>query len=203
LPFAVTHPTYADVAIETLKQKFNIQENYFYSPNQFWAHKNHKVVVEAIELIKKEFENILVVFSGKESDYRNATFVDDLKKLVKDKGLEKNILFLGFIDRKEQLCLMKNALAIIQPSLFEGWSTVVEDAKAMNQFVIASDLRVHREQLKQNALFFEPANEFALVEAMKKVLNKEFENKDNDYKQDIHRFAKRFLQIVNCIKPSS
>ncbi len=39
--------------------------------------------------------------------------------------------FLGFIDRGEQLQLMKNSIAIVQPSLFEGWSTVVEDTKAM------------------------------------------------------------------------
>jgi hypothetical protein len=36
---------------------------------------------------------------------------------------------------------MKNATAIMQPSLFEGWSTVIEDAKSLQVPVIASDLK--------------------------------------------------------------
>ena len=33
----------------------------------------------------------------------------------------------------DQLRLMKESLGVIQPSLFEGWSTVIEDAKALNK----------------------------------------------------------------------
>jgi hypothetical protein len=54
---------------------------------------------------------------------------------------------------------MNHALAIIQPSLFEGWSTVVEDVKAMNQHIIVSDLNVHRDQLGVQAFYFNPNNE--------------------------------------------
>jgi hypothetical protein len=61
---------------------------------------------------------------------------------------------------------MQNALAIIQPSLFEGWSTVVEDAKALNQHVIASSLSVHKEQLEKNASFFDPFDYKRLAELM-------------------------------------
>ena len=49
---------------------------------------------------------------------------------------------------------MKHARAIIQPSKFEGWSTVIEDAMAMNQPVIASDLRVNEEQLGDLGVYF-------------------------------------------------
>jgi hypothetical protein len=50
---------------------------------------------------------------------------------------------VGFIDRAEQTMLLKNAISIVQPSLFEGWSTVVEDAKALNQYMILSDIPVN------------------------------------------------------------
>ena len=196
LPFAVTHPKYNDIGIDELKRKFKIDRNYFYTPNQFWVHKNHKIIIESVELLKKDIEDILVIFSGKENDYRNTAYVDDLKRMVKEKGLEKNILFLGFIDRKEQLCLMKNAIAIIQPSLFEGWSTVIEDAKAMNQFVIASDLRVHKEQLVQNALFFNPDDKNSLIEAVLNVLNNNVEIVDNNYTETVKRFAENFINVV-------
>jgi len=197
LPFAVTHPDYEKLNIEEIKQKYNIQRKYFYTPNQFWAHKNHKIVIEAVELLKKETNNILVIFSGKENDYRAIIpVVDELKKTVKEKDLEEKILFLGFIDRKEQLCIMKNAMAIIQPSFFEGWSTVVEDAKAMNQFVIASDLKVHKEQLNQNVLFFNPRDKYSLADSMSKIMNENFERYDNNYMESVELFAKNFINII-------
>ena len=49
---------------------------------------------------------------------------------------------------------MKNAKAIIQPSLFEGWSTVIEDARSLQVPVIATDLTVNIEQLGDKGKYF-------------------------------------------------
>ena len=196
LPFAVTLPDYTYIDIRKLKQKFNIKVDYFYAPNQFWAHKNHKIIIEAVECLKNRGIEITVIFSGKEHDYRNLNYVDELKKIIQEKSIEKNIIFLGFIDRKEQLCLMKNAIAIIQPSRFEGWSTVIEDAKAMNQFVIASNLKVHQEQLKQNVFFFNPEDKNSLINMILKILNENIETCDNNYMEAVKRFAEDFIDII-------
>lgn len=42
--------------------------------------------------------------------------------------------------------LMKHAIAIINPSLFEGGSTTVEEAKSLLKVIILSGIPVHREQ---------------------------------------------------------
>jgi glycosyltransferase involved in cell wall biosynthesis len=202
LPFAVTHPEYEMINIEKLKLKHNIKRNYFFTPNQFWAHKNHKIVIEAIAYLKDKGVDVLIVFSGKEIDqrneYRNQSYVTNLKELVKIKSLDNNILFLGFIDRKELLCLMNNAIAIIQPSLFEGWSTVIEDAKAMNQFVIASNLKVHKEQIKQIVLFFNPNKAKELAKCIENIQKLSYiEKKDNNYRNSVEFFAQNFMSLIN------
>lgn len=195
--FAVTHPPYQHLKIEDLKRKFNITKEYYFAPNQFWIHKNHITIIKAIKLLKEQGHEVLVVFTGKEYDYRNPTYTDDLKNFVKEHQLTSNILFLGFIDRDEQLQLMNHAKAVIQPSLFEGWSTVVEDAKAMNQYVIASDIKVHREQLDNNCSFFEAKDEVALSELLYR-LNQESDivKQKNDYTLNVKRFAESFLQLI-------
>jgi glycosyltransferase involved in cell wall biosynthesis len=195
LQFAVIHPDYSTAPFEEIKRKYGLPENYFFCPNQFWVHKNQKLLLKGmIELRHKFNKEIQVVFTGKAHDHRNDTYYQEFEKLIKENGLEKNIITLGFIDRMEQLQIMKHALAVIQPSLFEGWSTVVEDAKAMNQDIIASDLNVHKEQLNGNALFFDPYDSYSLAEAIN-----EFEKKKPDFNYDIKRlnFAKNFLSIVN------
>ncbi len=66
---------------------------------------------------------------------------------------------------------MNNSIAIIQPSLFEGWSTVVEDAKALNKLYYSYlDLEVHREQINNNAYFFNPHEEILLAKALEKYV---------------------------------
>ncbi|MCF8428663.1 MAG: glycosyltransferase family 4 protein [Bacteroidia bacterium] len=194
--FAVTHPSYQHLNIVELKSKFGIIGDYFISPNQFWKHKNHIVILKAVKKLAEHDKNIKVVFTGKEYDYRNPTYTADLKKFVAENNLKEQVLFLGFIDRAEQLQLMYHAIAVIQPSLFEGWSTVVEDAKAMNQFVIASDIAVHQEQLKNNARFFNSSNEDELAEIFDYYSNHTIEKIQNDYSLNVKSFGEEFLKSV-------
>jgi len=44
------------------------------------------------------------------------------------------------------------------PTLFEGWSTAVEEAMTVGVPLLSSDLRAHREQAPENALFFDFGN---------------------------------------------
>jgi hypothetical protein len=49
---------------------------------------------------------------------------------------------------------MRTAALIIQPSRFEGWSTVVQDAVALGRPLLCSNIAVHREQVPRALGFF-------------------------------------------------
>jgi glycosyltransferase involved in cell wall biosynthesis len=198
LQFAVVNPPLESTNILDLKVKYGIEGEYFISPNQFWQHKNHTAIIEAAKILKNRGIPIKIVFTGKEYDYRNPDYTTDLKQKVLDYQLEKEILFLGFIDRMDQLILMKNAQAVIQPSLYEGWSTVVEDAKALNQTLIVSNISVHKEQLEDMAYFFAPDNFDELATLIEEVT----ENTENkirynlDYSLSILNFARKLNLLL-------
>jgi glycosyltransferase involved in cell wall biosynthesis len=196
--FAVTHPEFESLDIEMLREKFNLPVEYFFSPNQFWAHKNHIVVIKAAQILKQKGKPVVIAFSGKENDNRNPGYTEELKKYVADNQLEDVVRFLGFLDRREQLKLMKNAKAVIQPSLFEGWSTVIEDAMAMNQVVIASDLEVNLEQLGGSGWFFHQTDPIHLAEQMTILLN-ESPRINYNYVQKRNHFGQTINTIVNHI----
>ncbi len=197
LPFAVTHPDFSYEKIDDLLKKYNLRKNYFLVPNQFWAHKNHIVILKAVKNLIEKGINITVAFTGKDHDFRNIEYFKFLQKYIKDNKLKDNIFFLGFIDRKEQLCLMKNANAVIQPSLFEGWSTVVEDAKALNKLLILSDLPVHREQIKQNVCFFNPKDELELSNILDSNFKSPTKIKKIRYNESIKIFGLNLIELVN------
>jgi len=192
--FTVTHPDFSDVKKENIMHKFGIDRPYFYVPNQYWAHKNHPVVIDAVaDLVKQGKNDVLVLFSGKEWDDRNPDYVPSLKQRVKDMGLENNIKFLGFLDRKEQLVIMQNTQAVIQPSLFEGWSTVIEDAQALGTYVIASNIAVNQEQIQKNVRFFDPHDYKSLVTA---ILEDNFDVEPISYAERRLEQARRFMKMV-------
>lgn len=126
---------------------------YFLVANQLWRHKNHAVVLRALAELAADEAAPVVAFTGKEEDYRNPDFAASVKAFAAERGVAHRVRWLGFLPRGEQLALMKGARAVIQPSLCEGWSTVIEDAKALGVPVLASDIAVHREQLPGGVLF--------------------------------------------------
>lgn len=200
--FAVIHPSLEGLDIVRVKLKYGVEGDYFFSPNQFWQHKNQIAIIEAVKILRDKGVVVKVVFTGKEFDYRNPDYTINLKQKMVDYQLENQIIFLGFIDRTDQLLLMKNALAIIQPSLFEGWSTVVEDTKALNQTAIVSNIAVHREQLKHRGYYFDPHDYNALAEKMVEIKNNPLGKLkyDLDYSKNIKNFALNLKQIINNSK---
>jgi len=186
--------------VSTYLSKYGITKPYFICSNQFWKHKNHQAVLNALHELKNIYPQSLVVFTGQETDYRNPTHFQEILALREVLGLQEHTKFLGFIPRKEQLILMKAAIAVIQPSLFEGWSTVIEDAKSMSVPLIASAISVHKEQLEdyEAKLFFSPENPTELAACIAQMFNEKQQHSYN-YSRSINKFAHDFISIINTI----
>ena len=141
---------------QSLADKYGITEPYFLLPNQFWAHKNHLVVIEALAVLKRQAKSIVVLATGNTHDYRQPDHFPRLQARVAQLGLEREYRPLGIVTYGDLMGLMWHSIAVLNPSKFEGWSTTVEEAKSMGKAVILSDLPVHREQAPPGGSYFEP-----------------------------------------------
>lgn len=172
--------------------------------NQFWQHKNHKIVLEAIEYFNQFNENkeFYFVFTGKLSDYRNSEYINNIKDLFKRKTIKNRCILLGFIDRIEQIVIMKNAEFVIQPSLFEGWGTVVEDAKVLDKTILLSDIPVHREQMNEKSILFNPYNAEELADLISKEVKKDHHDDIDKGIKDMYKRARKyssgFQKLLGC-----
>jgi glycosyltransferase involved in cell wall biosynthesis len=194
--FAVKIPDLNGLENIDVLKKFQLPNVFFFAPNQFWRHKNHILVIKAVEILKNKGIKVMVAFSGKEHDYRSPGYTESIKNYVVEHDLQENIKFLGFLDRVDQLKLMELSAAIIQPSLFEGWSTVIEEAMAMNKVVLATDLDVNKEQLGDKGIYFgrNDANKCA------EVIERFVESPNTvsfDYKKKQLDFARDFMSCLN------
>lgn len=187
-------------------EKFGIQEKYIYLPNQFWVHKNHRTVFEAWKQLQEMGCQYLLVCTGSTKDYRNPNYFAELQAFIAEHGLQNSIKILDFIDREDQVQLYRSAAAILQPSLFEGWSTSLEDAKSLGKHLIVSDLPVHQEQCQKNTYFFEKLNPSSLAELIKNTWHElpqgyDFESEQQaliKYKQAIHDFGSNLVNTFSA-----
>lgn len=187
-----------------LEEKYDFKGAYFFLPNQFWLHKNHKIAFEAINIASKKNKNILLICTGEMEDNRSSNHFVELNEIISSNSLEKNILLLGKIPFNEMLSLMKNSIAVVNPSFFEGWSSTVEESKTMQQDIILSNIPVHIEQAKEIGTFFNPND----ADELAAILLDRFENQQNDkirYKiEDINirtmEFANQYRALIEVAK---
>lgn len=157
VPFAVRVAATQDAAgLQEIRHQYGLPEKFFFMPNQLWKHKNHLNVIEALNRLKQESEQVVIVASGNPKDGRHPEHPQHVVDTIKKYGLDEKLIFLGLIPFHHILPLMRLSAAVLNPSFFEGWSTTVEEAKAVGAPLLLSDLPIHREQTGGQAAFFDP-----------------------------------------------
>lgn len=198
-------------SISELEKKHKFSGKYFMLPNQFWIHKNHQAVIEAVSRLKSNGVNVLVLATGNTYDPRNPKHFSSLMQQVNISGIQDNFKVLGVISMEDLYVLMRSAIAIINPSLFEGWSTSVEEAKSLQKRIILSDIPVHREQNPKRGEFFPPHDTDMLVEKMNNIWKDKTEvtgkrnkllslERPTDINKNFCNFAKQYQEIILGLK---
>ena len=162
--FASVIEDFEGLDIGEVRKKYNVPEDYFMISNQFHKHKNHRVLLQSMALLKQDGKEIHMAMTGRLPDASHSSYMKELHSIIADNNLKPHISLLGVIPRNEQLLLMKHSRAVIQPSLFEGWSTVIEDAISLQVPVIAANIAVNIEQLGSKGNYFDPHNDAELAE---------------------------------------
>ena len=192
------------VRLSDLQRLHSFNRPYFLLPNQFWAHKNHRVVLSALQILKCRNQSLLVLATGSSEDNRNPSFFPALMEYAAKCDVLECFRVLGTIPFDHLVGLMQHATAFINPSRFEGWSTSVEEAKSMGKQIVLSDIPVHREQAPERGFFF-PANDPEALAAAMIAAHNEFDIRKEAAMQNEARvrfperqreFGEAYLQTV-------
>lgn len=187
--------------------KYNLPERFYLISNQFWQHKNHITVFKALKFLQEKKISPNIVCTGHLHDYRQVGYADTILKTIHELNISKQVFLLGLIPKLEQIQLLRRSVGLIQPSLFEGWSTVVEEAKVFGKSIILSDLAVNVEQNPPSSVFFKKESFEDLAEKIAKrweqlpagpdlILE---EKSKKDYLGEVDLFADRFLKIAEGV----
>lgn len=124
--------TYNLAKREQLRQELGLKEKFVVGHiGRFSYQKNHKFLIEIFEKIieKKENSHLVCVGVGE--------LQDEIKSIIKSKGLENNVSFLG--TRSDVPNLLSAFDVLLFPSFFEGMPNVVIESQASGLHCIISD----------------------------------------------------------------
>ena len=172
LPFSPS--PYLDEAISSdasyVLEKYNLTVDYFYYPAQFWAHKNHIRILQALRILRDERGWMPhVVFSGK--DYGNLSFIE---KSIKSYQLESQVTIVGFVPPEDLLGLYKSSIAVVMPTYFGPTNMPPIEAWVLGKPLIYSS--EFAKQVGNAALLVNPDNANEVADSMFQCRNVEVRN---------------------------
>jgi glycosyltransferase involved in cell wall biosynthesis len=146
--FALDDTTEANDALE----RHGLTPGFVFYPAQFWAHKNHVGLLQAIAILSSKHELALdAVFVG--SDKGTQAHV---RTVANELGLGAQVHFLGFVPRADLVTLYRQAFALAYVSYFGPENLPPLEAFALGCPVVAADVPGAREQLGDAALLASP-----------------------------------------------
>jgi len=179
LPFAPSlRSEWLTVDVAGARRKYGVPERYFIICNQFWVHKDHKTAFRAfastLRALPEGDQALALVCTGSMDDYRAPRHLGELRELLGQLNIAARVHLLGHIDKDDQIALLRGAIAVVQPTLFEGGpgGGALYDAVALGVPSIVSDIPVNREIDDAFVHYFKPQQPEDLARQMLEALRR-------------------------------
>lgn len=130
-----------------------IFRKYCFYPAQFWTHKNHKKLLEAVKMLKDKDVIVNFIFVGSEQNNK-----ENVLNQIAQCGLSEQIKILGYVSNEEMVYLYQHARALVMPTLFGPTNIPQLEAFEIGCPVATSNIYGIPEQVGDAALLFDPEN---------------------------------------------
>ncbi len=171
-------PVNNDILIDSLKSFNLVPKSFFLFVGTVQPRKNLERVVIAFSrwLLdsgqkQKTNDQKLIIVGSK------GWLSDDIYKLPKKLGIEDKVKFLGYVPEKDLPGLYSGAIALVFPSLFEGFGLPILEAQACGCPVITSKTSSMPEVAGQGAILVDPYSIDDIVKGMEQINNQVTRNK--------------------------
>ncbi|MGA2910793.1 MAG: glycosyltransferase family 1 protein [Candidatus Microgenomates bacterium] len=169
----------------------NEKTPYFIYAGNAYPHKNIGRLIEAIILLNTNSTHPvhLVITSSR------GIFTQRLEELIRDLGAGDFVKLSGFVSDEELFSLYRNSIALVFPSLSEGFGLPGLEAMAAQTLVAASDIPVFKEIYKNNAAYFDPNDANSIERCLRNIMNMKA-----DLREEKIRTAKEFVKRYSWSK---
>lgn len=144
--------------------RYRLEEGYYFYPAQFWAHKNHVRILEALATLAAGGLRRPAVFCG--GDMHNRRHVE---RVADELGVREQVRCLGFVPMQDMRGLYEGCAAVIMPTYFGPTNLPPLEAWRLGKPLVYS-IRC-AEHAGDAALCADPDDADDLARAMREVLD--------------------------------
>lgn len=186
---------------QQVRKKYGIDGKYFIYVGTLQPRKNLSRLIDAFANL--ENHSVKLVLGGKKG-WLFDQFFDQVKRL----GLEKRVIFPGFIPNEDLPGLFKSSLAYVLPSLYEGFGMPPIEAQAVGTPVVVSKVSSLPEVVGASGIYIEdPTSTENITAALEKVLSlKKSERlaiieagKENVKRFDWSNSSQKILEVLRSV----
>jgi glycosyltransferase involved in cell wall biosynthesis len=164
-PYLDAGETASNAAIA--RERLDLPERFLFFPAQFWPHKNHVRVVQALARIRSERGvDVDVVMCGSASDPIRASVLDEVHRTAAAEGVEDLVHILGYVEDDLMAPLYAASRGVLLPTFFGPTNIPILEAWGQGRPVLSSDLRGIREQCGEAAVLVDPTSVPAIAEGI-------------------------------------
>lgn len=174
--------------MEGSKPDIALPEEFFFYPAQFWPHKNHIRIIEALKILRDDKNiKVNVVFTGADRPVKKY-IIEEINK----RDLNDQVVFAGLVTSQELKYLYTRSQGLIYASLLGPNNIPPYEAVYLQKPVIISDIPGHREQMGNAALYFDPYSAQELAECIYTLLTDE--NAGRELSRNSEELHKKLLE---------
>jgi len=148
-----------------VRRRYGVPDRYVLYPAITWPHKNHSVLLRAVRAFNDRRRPVAAVFTGSAGPAHRAVLRE-----IEALRLDGQVSLLGHIPQRELACLYQDALALVCPSLFEGFGLPILEAFWSSCPVICSETTSCPEVGGDAALYIDPREPETIVGALESVV---------------------------------
>jgi glycosyltransferase involved in cell wall biosynthesis len=155
---------------QRVRKNYKLPDRFLFYPAQFWPHKNHLRVIEALGLLKDRYDmKIPVMFCGSRSGAIRERNFNDIMSLASKLRLQEDIRYLGYVPDEDMSGVYSEAVALAMPTFFGPTNIPILEAWALGCPVLTSDIRGIREQVGDAALLVDPRSVDAIADGIHRL----------------------------------
>lgn len=176
LPYLPPHYIYAEGMPDGFDSRYTLPSRFLFYPAQFWQHKNHDRLLQAMAMVSKECSDISLVLAGPlRYEYQRLT------RRVEELGLHDRVLFTGYVPDADLPEFYRRARALVMPTFFGPTNIPPLEAFALGCPVTISGIYGIPEQVGDAALLFDPRSVPEMATAIRHLwLDKELSRELSD-----------------------